>query len=75
MWVSLGTSASLKGWFHGLVSHILDTHYSPQSAEQYNSYKLEESGIRREGRTEEKQENEWIRSKYSETIKPFSFTF
>jgi len=33
VWVSLVTSASLKGWFHGPVSHILDTHYSPQSAE------------------------------------------
>ncbi len=45
--MSLGTSASLKGWFHGLVSYIPDTHYSPQSAEQYNSYKLEESGIKK----------------------------
>lgn len=51
--VSLVTSASLKGWFHGPVSHILDTHYSPQSAERYNSYKLEENGIRRKGGTEE----------------------
>lgn len=69
--MSLVTSASLKGWFHGPVSHILDTHYSPQSAERYNSYKLEESGIRREGKTEEGHENERIRAKYSKTIKKF----
>lgn len=38
----MGTSASLRGWFHGPVFHTPGTHCSLQNAEQYNSYKLHE---------------------------------